>query len=189
MPEIKTRKFTYKNFDLINMLGQHQVQNAAVAIGVSEALQDIDFAISTDSIRYGIETASHPGRLEYVGRFLLDGAHNVAGAEALAAYLDEFVDKPITMIFGAMKGKDVSGIAKVLWPRAERLILARPNNTRSMPAKELSEFAPKAFDREKIILTNSVEDALEAIGSADLVLVTGSLYLVGEVRKLVESKT
>ena len=86
-----------------------------------------------------------------------------------------------------MRGKDVSGIAKVLWPRANRLILTRPNNSRAMTAEQLLEYVPKKFDSAKVVLTDSVEESLEAAGSADLVLVTGSLYLVGEVKKLLNN--
>lgn len=184
---IKTPKAFYGNLEFYNMLGKHQFQNAAIAIAVAELLQENAFVISTDDISIGLETALHPGRLEYNGRFLLDGAHNVAGAEALAAYLDEFVDKPIMIIFGAMKGKDVRGIAEILWPRAERLILTRPSNSRAMTAEELAVFVPDGFDRSKLVLTDSVSDALKTAVGDELVLVTGSLYLVGEVKKLLNN--
>lgn len=181
---IRTTKAFYGHLEFWNMLGKHQFQNAAVAIAIADLLQQDEFEISIDEISMGLETAEHPGRLEYIGNFLLDGAHNIAGAEALAAYLEEFVDKPIMMIFGAMKEKDVSGIAEILWAKAERLVLTQPSNSRAMTAEELSNFVPKEFDREKVVLTDSVEEAMEKAGSADLVLVTGSLYLVGEVKSL-----
>ncbi|MGQ0541375.1 MAG: bifunctional folylpolyglutamate synthase/dihydrofolate synthase [Blastocatellia bacterium] len=184
---IKTPKAFYRHFEFWNMLGKHQFQNAAIAIAVAELLQEDAFVISTDEISIGLETASHPGRLEYMGNFLLDGAHNIAGANALAAYLDEFVDSPITMIFGAMKGKDVKRIAEILWTRAERLILTQPSNSRAMTVAELFTFLPDEFKQECVVRTNSVEEAMEAAGSANLVLVTGSLYLVGEVKKLLNN--
>jgi dihydrofolate synthase/folylpolyglutamate synthase len=167
----------------LGLRGRHQIENAAIAVGLAVGLRK-HFQIREETIEEGLENAFHPGRLEYIGCFLLDGAHNIAGAKALAAYLDEFVDKPITMIFGAMKEKDVSGIAQILWPRTERLILTRLNNSRSTTADELSDFVPENFDRERIVLTNSVEDAMTAAGSAGLVVVTGSLYLVGEVKRI-----
>ena len=185
--EFRTNRHYYWDSSL-GLAGNHQIQNACVAVMVAEALSDrFDMAINEESIWLGLESASHPGRLEYIGRFLLDGAHNVAGAEALAVYLDEFVDKPITMIFGAMNGKDIAGIADILWPKADRLILTQPSNSRAMTADELSEFVPKAIVREKVVLTNSIEEALEVGGSEELVLVTGSLYLVGEVKKLLNN--
>lgn len=185
---IKTAKAFYNYLEFWRMLGKHQFHNAAVAVALAELLQRDGFDISSDEISTGLEIAEHPGRLEYIGNILLDGAHNIAGAEALIAYLDEFVNKPITLIFGAMKEKDVSGIAEILWSRAERLILTRPNNSRSMTAEELFQHVPECFDREKVILTNSVQEAIEAAGSADLVLVTGSLYLVGEAKRILVSR-
>lgn len=185
---ITTEKDVYANFDFWDMLGEHQFQNASIAISIAEILKDDYFQIGNDEICIGLETTSHPGRLEYIGNFLLDGAHNIAGAVALAAYLDEFEKRPITMIFAAMRGKDVAEIAEILWPRAERLILTQPANSRAMTAEELLEFVPEGFDAETVVKTNSVEDALAAAGSTELVLVTGSLYLVGEVRKIALSR-
>lgn len=183
-----TERDNYPNIDLYNMLGEHQFQNGSTAVAIAEQLQDAGHQISNFNICMGLETASHPGRLEYIGNYLLDGAHNIAGAEALSAYLDEFVDKPITMIFGAMKEKDVSGIAEILWPRAKRLILTRPSNSRAMTAEELLGCVPENFDLNKVVLTDSLEEALTLAGAADLVLVTGSLYLVGEVKRILASR-
>jgi folylpolyglutamate synthase/dihydrofolate synthase len=186
--EFRTNRNYYWDSSL-GLAGAHQIQNACIAVMVAETLRNrFRMAIDEENIWIGLENARHPGRLEYVGNFLLDGAHNIAGAQALAAYLDEFVEEPITMIFGAMKDKDVNGIAQILWPKAERLILTRPNNSRAMTAEELWEFVPKEFDREKVILTNSVEEVMQEASSANLILVTGSLYLVGEVKSLLIRK-
>lgn len=171
----------------LSLRGAHQVENAEVAILAADALRT-HFSIRDQDISAGLRSAIHPGRLEYVGNFLLDGAHNVAGAEALAAYLDEFVDKPITMIFGAMKEKDISKIAKILWPRAERVILTRPANPRALSPDGLLAQAPASIDRSKVVETENVADALEKAREVTppggMILVTGSLYLVGEVKKL-----
>lgn len=178
----------------LGLRGRHQAENAQTALQIAKALLYKGMFLKFENgeeevcIVEGLERARHPGRLEYIGNFLLDGAHNIAGAVALAAYLDEFEQRPITMIFGAMRGKDVAEIAEILWPRAERLILTQPTNSRAITAAELSEFVPGGLDPEKIVTTNSVEDALAAAGSTELVLVTGSLYLVGEVRKIALSR-
>ncbi len=169
----------------LSLRGAHQVANAEVAILVADILRKY-FPITDENIRKGLNSAIHPGRLEYIDNVLLDGAHNIAGARALLNYLTYVETRPITMIFAAMRGKDVAEIAKILWPRAERLILTQPANSRAMTAEELLEFVPEGFDAEKIVTTNSVEDALAAAGSTELILVTGSLYLVGEVKKSLE---
>ena len=187
-PQFRTSRYTYSGFDLIEMPGRHQVPNAAVAIALAEILQDDGFDISVDDIRYGLETASHPGRLECIGRFLLDGAHNAAGARALREYLDEFVTRPITIIFGAMKGKDVAGITDILFQKADSIILAQPNNSRAMNVELLAEFVPETFNKNKVHLVPNVSEALEKARSLaqenEVILVTGSLYLVGEIRKI-----
>lgn len=171
----------------LNLRGAHQVANAEVAILIADLLRKY-FPINDENIRNGLNTAIHPGRLEYIEKVLLDGAHNIAGAKALLNYLTYVEKRPLTMIFGAMRGKDVAEIAEILWPRAERLILTQPPNSRAMTAEELLEFVPEGFDVEKIVTTNSVEDALAAAESTELILVTGSLYLVGEVRKIALSR-
>lgn len=183
---ITTERAHYGALECWGMLGKHQFENASIAIAIAEVLQYRGFEISVEDIVFGIEATNHPGRLEYVGRFLFDGAHNIGGARALVEFLDELETRPITMIFGSMGDKDVGEIAKILWPRAERLILTQPANSRAMTAEELLEFVPEGFDAEKIVTTNSVEDALAASGSTELILVTGSLYLVGEVKKSLE---
>ena len=171
----------------LGLKGSHQFENAEVAVLLADALRK-HFPISDENIRQGLAAARHPGRLEYVGNFLLDGAHNVAGAKALLNFLTYVEKRPITMIFGAMRGKDVAEIAKILWPRAERLILTQPSNSRAMTANELSEFVPNGFDSELVVLTDSAGDAIAEATSSDLVLVTGSLYLVGEVRRILTSR-
>ena len=168
----------------LGLNGRHQIQNARIAIQLAETLQK-HFPIEPEHIRRGLETARHPGRLEYIGQFLLDGAHNIAGAEALAAFLDEFEPRPVTMIFGTMGDKDVLKIAKILFPKAANLILTTPENSRAVPAVKLSEFALET--KNVHITANSAEALRLAYGLAGdgIVLVTGSLYLVGEVRGLI----
>jgi dihydrofolate synthase / folylpolyglutamate synthase len=181
-----TEKATYMDIDfgLIGMSGRHQIENASVAIGIAEILQDFNFKISNSDICFGLETAKHKGRLEFYQGILFDGSHNVAGAKALREYLEEFVSQSISLIFGAMKDKDVSQIAEILFPIADKLILTKPENSRSATAEELSKFADREF-----ILTKNVSEALEIAKTFpnNLTCVTGSLYLVGETQKLLDN--
>lgn len=176
----------------LGLNGRHQVENAHTALMVASTLAiDFGFDISEDQIKAGLENAQHPGRLERIGRFLLDGAHNPSGAKALRAYLDEFVSEPITLVFGAMRDKSVAEIAAVLWPRAERIILTRPSNSRAMTADELALFTPNSIMADKLTKTDDVAEAIEKareLTTQDgVILVTGSLYLVGEVKKLLNN--
>ncbi len=189
----QTSRANYPNVLLLHMLGAHQFQNASVAIAIAEILQAEGFEIANFNISEGLANAEHPGRLEYVGRYLLDGAHNPAGAQALREFLDEFeLERPITMVFGAMKEKDIAAVAAILFPLADTLIMTKPSNSRAMTAEELRSLIPTDVVPESMILTGSVHDALaeaEAQPGVDgLIVVTGSLYLVGEVKRLLENK-
>ncbi len=174
----------------LSLLGRHQIENAKVAILLAETLRG-NFNISNEHIIEGLQNAKHNGRLEFAENILFDGAHNVAGARALREYLNEFVDQPITLIFGSMKDKDVAEIAHILFPAADKLILTKPDNLRAMSAEQLAKFVPEDLDPEKIYLTESVKDALKTARKispqGNLVCITGSLYLVGEVKKILNN--
>jgi dihydrofolate synthase / folylpolyglutamate synthase len=174
----------------LGLLGRHQIENAKIAILLAEELQS-HFPITTKQIIQGLENARHPGRLEYQGRYLFDGAHNIGGAKALVEFLDEFELRRITLIFGVMNDKDVGGILEILQPKAEYLILTQPDNERAFSAAELEEFITKSFDRSRLFSTQTVTDALkkaDEISSPDsIILITGSLYLVGEAKKILNN--
>jgi len=186
----RTRRQTYPEV-VLSLLGEHQLGNAAVAIGLAEALQDLEVRIFEMDIWAGLGSAFHPGRIESDGEFLFDGAHNPAGAKSLRRFLDEFVESPITMIFGAMTGKDVSEIAAILFPKAEYLILTQPANPRAMTAKQLIEYLPADLKTAGVTLTGSVSEAINAadklVSPDGIILVTGSLYLVGEAKKILNN--
>jgi dihydrofolate synthase/folylpolyglutamate synthase len=181
-----TDRNVYPNIDS-GLLGAHQAENAAAAIALAEVLQDTGFDISQFDICIGLETATHPGRLEFDNGILFDGAHNLAGATALGDFLNDFGDRPITLVFGGMKDKAVGDILRILVPRAETVILTRPDSPRAMRASEMLKHIPAGFSTAKVMATDSVEEALMAASSRverGLILVTGSLYLVGEAKRL-----
>ena len=171
----------------IGLAGRHQVENAKVAMQLARILRK-RFGISTQQILSGLKKTRHSGRLEWIGNILLDGAHNIGGAIALAAYLDEFDSRPITMIFGAMRDKNVAKIAEVLWPIAERIILTSPKTPRALSADELYEVRPRNINALKLVKTNSAAEAVDIArtqtGNIGTILITGSLYLVGEAWEL-----
>lgn len=186
----KTSEDVYENVRL-NLPGRHQTINASVAIGIAEALITRGFEIPHDVIVAGLETAEHPGRLEWctgVPSFLFDGAHNQAGAIALREYLDEFVDAPITLVFGAMRDKDLTEMAATLFPAATRIILTEINNPRSASRESLAELIRhEPYASRATVCGNSSEALNAAIEHAHpdgLVCVTGSLFLVGEVKAM-----
>lgn len=181
----KTSKNKYQIKEL-GLKGKHQEENAITAILLAETLKESGFEINKTYIEKGLEKAVHKGRLEFSNGMLFDGAHNVAGAKALKKYLTANINQPITMIFAAMGGKNLDEIGQILFPLAEQVIFATPENPRARPAEEIVQFVPSQIDKENIFVIDevpkAVEKAKELADEKNLILVTGSLYLIGEVQ-------
>jgi dihydrofolate synthase/folylpolyglutamate synthase len=185
----ETEEERYENVRL-GLRGRHQLTNAAVAIALAETLRERGFHLPRAAIIQGLERAEHAGRLEFrrVGttEMLFDGAHNAAGALALREFLDEFVKAPITLIFGAMRDKDLIEIAATLFPIARNLILTQPSNPRAATVETLARLVPQGFDSSRITLAPSASEALSAAQMqthpSGIICVTGSLYLIGEMQ-------
>lgn len=178
----------------LGLRGRHQTINASVAIALAEELREQGFQITREAIIEGLETAEHAGRLEMrAGRpsILFDGAHNASGARALRDYLSEFVKAPVTLIFGAMRDKDLREITATLFPLAHRIILTQPANPRAATVETLAGYLPSYFGPERITLAPASLEALAAAQSLTppdgLICVTGSLYLIGEMQSLAVS--
>jgi dihydrofolate synthase/folylpolyglutamate synthase len=190
----ETEEDRYSNLQL-GLRGRHQVVNAAVAISMAERLRALGFIIPRSAIMEGIASAEHAGRLElWQGQpgILFDGAHNVASARAFLDYLREFIHAPVTLVFGAMRDKELAKMAELLFPAARRLILTGMSNPRAAQPEMLRETVPLGFDSESVSLAHSPQDAaqmaLRLTPPEGLIAVTGSLYLVGEMRELLSSK-
>lgn len=193
--KFETAKGRYQEVQL-GLRGRHQIDNALVAVALAEALSERGFPISKDAIIHGLETTTHPGRLElwnYEPPVLFDGAHNPAAARALRDYLDEFVRSPLTIIFGAMKDKRLPEMARLLFPRAIGLILTEIDNPRAASLEDLIAAVPSDFDRRKIRTASNVSDALqkarEITPDEGLICITGSLYLVGAAQGILNSQS
>lgn len=183
--------------------GTHQLTNAATAIALAETLRSRGFDIGRDAIIAGLEGARHPGRLEVFESstdrsgsvfVLLDGAHNAAGASALRTYLDsaeQLQGAPITLVFGAMADKRLNEMAATLFPLADRLILTQPRNPRATSVENLLRLAAKYAPDVPAEIAGDSGAAMERVISfgvpGSMICVTGSLYLVGEVRHWLES--
>jgi dihydrofolate synthase/folylpolyglutamate synthase len=158
------------------LAGEHQVENALTAV---VALQRL--AIPPAAIETGIASAQWPGRLERVSEnpeIILDGAHNPAGARALAAYIQRFyTGRRITLIFGAMRDKAVAEISGIVFPLADRVIVTAPRQSRALAPETLREIS----DHTNLTIAPDIESAL-AMTASDVTFVTGSLFLVAEAR-------
>jgi len=171
------------------LVGRHQLRNVALAIAAAEELSHRGFAITADSIEHGIRETHWPGRFQVISpvkgapEYVLDVAHNPAGAWALRSTLSgAYEDRSLTFVFGAMRDKAIGEIAEILFPLAERVIATRADNPRSATSGEIREAA--AHTSVAIEQAPNVAAALERArvlaGSNGVVVVTGSIYIVGE---------
>jgi len=172
----------------LGLRGEHQIGNAALAIRLAELLR-----VSNSAIVTGVSTATHPGRLELIPHkppFLLDGAHNPAGCQSLREYAQEFAPRPLTLVFGAMRDKQLDQMGEILFPGADLLILTPIENPRSASIEMLQPVANR-FARGNVIEAHSSAEALriatESTAPDGLICIAGSLYLIGEFRTSVLS--
>jgi dihydrofolate synthase/folylpolyglutamate synthase len=183
---LTTPQDVYENATLA-LRGRHQIVNALTAVYLAETLRERGFAIPRAAVIEGLATARHAGRLDWRDRTLYDGAHNEAGARALRDYLREFVRAPVTLVFGAMRDKKLDEIAALLFPLAQKIVLTQPAQPRAAAPGDIAKVAP-AESQDRILQAASVAEAVrlarEITLPDGLILVTGSLYLVGEAMNL-----
>ena len=161
------------------LLGRHQMENIAVAIRAAECL-----GIPEADIVRGVNTATWPGRLERIGRFLLDGAHNVAAAQALAAFLKEFHPEGVWIIFAAMADKEFEKMIAILEPHARQFIFTKPHSARAKEPGDLQKLA--AGSHAEPTVASAVRYAQTHAPAGSTILICGSLYLIGEARAMLE---
>jgi dihydrofolate synthase/folylpolyglutamate synthase len=171
----------------IGLRGEHQRSNAAVAFRALEIAQASGLALSRAAAKEGIARVRWPGRLETIAQrpeIVLDGAHNPPAADALAtACRDLFAGRRIHLVCGLLADKEVDPILDRLLPLATRFIATAPGSPRAIPAADLAKHVRGRVPCEVAnTSTEAMEIALRGAGPDDVVLVCGSLYLVGEVR-------
>lgn len=170
------------------LAGEHQVENAVTAAVALACLGIADSAIET-----GIARARWPGRLERVSErpeIILDGAHNPAGARALAAYIDRFYGRrTVRLIYGAMRDKAIDEISGILFPRAHQVIVTAPQQARALSPEALRDIGAHPGLRTAPTLRAALALVQEDASPDDVVFITGSLFLVAEARALLTSTT
>jgi len=172
-----------------NLRGQFQLGNAVNAIAVAGMLRQRGRAISAAAIEQGIANAIWPGRIEKLQSgpdVYLDGAHNPSAARELANFLKEnFAGRHITLLFAAMRDKAVDEIAGILFPLAAEVIFTQPKISRAISAAQVAEMAGEYASHFRVIpdAQAAFEEALAGARNDDAIFVTGSLYLVGELRQ------
>lgn len=179
----------YANLHL-SLIGDHQLINAATAVGALEILSFHGFNISSEYIYSGLEKVRWPARVEVIRRnptIVLDVAHNAASAKALRDAIESnFTYEKLIIIIGVAIHKDIKGMGQYLCPIADKFILTKADSPRAMSPEDIkSELAGICDDA---VITHDVKSALEKAqaiaGPRDLICITGSLYIAGEVMQI-----
>lgn len=200
--------FSESSYDCLrcSMKGDYQIENASLAIAVIELLRKDGFSLSPEQVRQGIADVLWPGRMESfclnrktrkpvqcsgsesAVSYVLDGAHNPAGVDSLVQTLtSEFEYRRLIVIWGAMADKDLQTTLSRISNLAHEIILTKPVGERSAEPEQLLQNVPDQFQKKCRICTDietAIAEAESLVDQNDLILIAGSLYLVGASRQL-----
>ena len=174
------------------LVGRHQLRNVALAIAAAEELSRHGFNVSPETIERGIQETRWPGRFHVIPakagapEFVMDVAHNPAGAWALRAALSEcYEDRPLTLVFGAMRDKAVAEMAEILFPLAQHVVATAAENPRSATPEEIRDAAARTS--ADIVTADDVPAAIAQArpltSQNGAIVITGSIYVVGEAMR------
>ena len=179
----------------LNLLGNHQVENAKTALAAIEVVKQ-SFEISDTNIKNGFLNTTNPARFELLSRapyIILDGAHNPDGISALRDALKKYFDnKNAVLILGILSDKDGKNSVRILKGLFDAVYTVPVNNPRTLSAEDLALECEEYFDDVKVFdnVFDAFDKAYELCRSGDKALViAGSLYLAGEIRPYIISKT
>lgn len=180
----------------VPLLGSHQARNTAIALATLDVLREEGWSVSRDDVLRGFQNLTWPARVEILGRspwLVIDGAHNVASAEALASTLQTCLPRTSrTLVFGTTKDKDLRGQLRALLPAFDRIVVTRYlENPRAVPPEEIVD-AIRELDGRSPSLASGPAEALAVARrmtpSDGLICVTGSMFLAAETRAVVLDK-
>lgn len=181
------------------LVGRHQLRNVALAIAAAVELANAGFrGITPESIERGIRQTRWPGRFQIVSakggwpEIVFDVAHNPAGAWALRSALSErYENRPLIFVFAAMRDKAISEMTEILFPLAARVIATRPENPRAASPEEIQQAGSRTGAEIEAVsdVGAALERARALSGPQTVMVVTGSIYLVGEAVRLLEIQT
>ena len=176
------------------LVGRHQLRNVALAIAAAVELNRQGFSgVTARSIETGIRETQWPGRFQVIAprpgwpEIVIDVAHNPAGAWALRAALSErYPDRLLIFVFGAMRDKTISEMTEILFPLAGHVIATKPENPRAASPEEIRQAAARTGTEIEYVeaVQSAVDRARNVAGAETVIVVTGSIYLVGEVMRL-----
>jgi dihydrofolate synthase/folylpolyglutamate synthase len=178
-----------------SLLGAHQLANAATAYATLQVARQQGIKINEKNIHEGFSRAFWPGRFEIVQHtppVILDCAHNRDSAAKLCLTLEEYYpEKSVVLIFGASEDKDIQGMLDELMPKVTDLITVKSFHPRAIDPDKLVEMAKKYNRSVHCVehIPEAIEKALQTVGQGQLVLITGSIFVVAEARKFWEQKS
>ncbi|HET9177784.1 MAG TPA: folylpolyglutamate synthase/dihydrofolate synthase family protein [Terriglobia bacterium] len=175
----------------LQMAGMFQVKNAVTAAAAARQLARAGFRVPLEAIRNGLRAAAWPGRLEVIRRrplILLDGAHNPAGAREVAEFVRRHLSgRTLRLVYASMRDKAIGEISSILFPLAQAVYLTRPGLDRAAAPEAVLEAAvalpPQTFVEPDPV--RALEQSVSCSLPEDVVLVAGSLFLVGAVKKAI----
>ncbi|MFW2489038.1 bifunctional folylpolyglutamate synthase/dihydrofolate synthase [Clostridium chromiireducens] len=191
--EVKTERNTYNiNFPL---LGEHQILNLSVAINAIEVLCDEEkIEIDRNIIEKSLEDVKWIGRLEVLSKkpsIVIDGAHNIDGIKALRKNISKYFKfNKIYLLLGILADKQVKEMIEVITPIAEKVYALTPHSERAELSEDLKKEILK-YNPNTIAIENYEEAfslVLKEVGEQDLILISGSLYMIGDMRRIITSK-
>jgi dihydrofolate synthase/folylpolyglutamate synthase len=175
--------------DVLSLRGEHQKRNAALALAVVNALQK-QIPVSAQQIENGLKQVQWPGRLQLLEqphgrRILLDGAHNIAGATVLREAVEkDFQVGNQTLILGILGDKDWRQICGILAPLAGQILTVPVSSQRTASPDDLTEACRAANPSADVSICHSLDEALRKAAGSRFIVITGSLYLIGEALEL-----
>ncbi len=187
---IDGQQFDYRQFENLHicLLGEHQLQNAALAVEAALQLNARGTPVTEQAIRTGLAQAKWPGRFEVLCRdplAVFDGAHNPHGARAAVAAARQYLGGRAIVLVGVLQDKDFTAILETVDPVAARYVATQPDNPRALPAQELAT-ALQVFEKPVKAIANPTDAVTHAVEVAKTeglpLLVLGSLYMAGEIR-------
>ncbi len=177
---IKTDYFGLEN----GLIGSYQEMNLAIALAGIEVLEDIGLDIDDIHVIVGVEESFWPGRMHLIStapKIILDGAHNVSAMQSLRETIKDMDFKRLILVLGVMADKDVDNILRIIVPEADLTIYTRPKYYRAMDPKILKEHYSGDGNYLVVpVLKEAIDIARQKAGKGDLILITGSLFTVGE---------
>lgn len=187
---------TKSNEHLISLalLGGHQLLNCSTVVYAIEELKTLGMKISNEAIQRGLYKVKWPGRFEILNikpLVVIDGAHNIDGIKKLKESVELYLKfRNITLILGILADKQVEDMIKVIVPKAKKVICVTPHSERAELASELKNAVEK-YNKNCIALEDYEEAynlALSCSNKEDLILISGSLYMIGDMRKTIKNK-